>query len=335
MESIKIRKTALLLLCFIIFDHSASAEDIGDKRELIPVGRTVAIEIETQGVVITALTKVDTAAGEKEPAYEAGLRAGDIIEYIGPRRIDCAADLKKALEEERGEISVRYTRNGRQFQTSLTPVLGTSGRYELGVWLRSGLAGLGTVTYIDPESGTFGALGHSVSDVETGTVLPIREGHIFFAEIDGAVKGKKGSPGELKGYSSAEGKCGVIDRNNECGIFGTADPEVFGVCGALPVMPRGELKCGEAYIISDVGDGPVKYRAEISRIYRGEDNSRDFLITVTDDTLISLTGGIVQGMSGSPIIQGDKIVGAVTHVLINDPAKGYGIFIDRMLEAAA
>ena len=335
MESNKIGKIASLLLCLIILDHSVSAEDAGDTRELIPVGRTVAIEIETQGVVITALTKVDTEAGEAEPAYEAGLRAGDVIEYIGSRRIDSAEDFKRALEENQGEISVRYMRSGSRYQTSVTPVLGTSGRYELGVWLRSGLSGLGTVTFIDPEKGEFGALGHSVSDIETGIVLPVREGHISFAEIEGAVKGKKGSPGELKGHAAADDECGAIERNNEYGIFGTADPEAFGSDPALTVMPRGELKCGEAYIYSDVGDGPEKYKAEISRIYRGADNTRDFLITVTDDRLISATGGIVQGMSGSPIIQKDKIAGAVTHVLINDPTKGYGIFIDRMLDAAA
>ena len=333
MESNKKRKLALLFLCFIIIGQSA-ADYTGGTRKLIPVGRTVAVEIETQGVVITALTKVDTGSGEAEPAYEAGLRSGDIIEYIGSRRIDCAADIKTALEEG-GELSVRYIRGGEQYQTSVSPVLGASGRYELGVWLRSGLSGLGTVTYIDPESGSFGALGHSVSDSETGVVLPVREGHISFANIEGAVKGKKGSPRELRGNSEEEGTIGIIERNNECGIFGTADPSAFGDGEALKVMQRGELKCGEAYLLSDVGDGPEKYKAEISRVYRGADGTRDFLITVTDDKLISLTGGIVQGMSGSPVIQSGKIVGAVTHVLINDPTKGYGVFIDRMLEAAA
>ncbi|MCR4771877.1 MAG: SpoIVB peptidase [Oscillospiraceae bacterium] len=331
MESIKTGKIAALLLCFALADCSAAASDA---RELVPVGRTVAIEIETQGVVITALTKVDTASGEAEPAYDAGLRAGDVIEYIGSRRIDCPEDLKKALEEECGELSVRYTRGGRQYQTAVTPVLGTSGRYELGVWLRSGLSGLGTVTFIDPEDGSFGALGHSVNDIETGVVLPLREGSIYYARIDGAVKGEKGSPGELRGSSSGE-KCGEIDLNDECGIFGNADDGAFGSGDAIPVMPRRELKCGEAYILSDVGKGPVRYKAEISRIYRGSECARDYLITVTDDELISLTGGIVQGMSGSPVIQNGKIVGAVTHVLIGDPTKGYGIFMDRMLDAAA
>lgn len=329
MVSNKIRSAAAAVLCF--FALSVSAHAAADPISLIPVGRAVGIEIETQGVIVTAVTKVDTPQGEAEPAFEAGLRAGDIIEYIGPQLIESAADFRKALDEAGGTVSLRYTRGGRQYQTTITPVLSTNGHYELGVWLRSGMAGIGTVTFYDPGSGCFGALGHPVSDMDTGVMLPVREGAIYPARISSVVKGQKGEPGELKGYSESGESCGTITKNCRSGLSGTAEPGAF-AGEPMPVMKRSQLKCGEAYIISDVGEGVKQYSVEISRVYHGVDDERDMLITVTDEGLISVTGGIVQGMSGSPIIQNGMLAGAVTHVLINDPTKGYAISMESMLE---
>lgn len=336
MEAKFFKRTAAAILCFVLFAGSVEAAE----TTLIPLGRAVGIEMQADGVIITTITKVQTPQGEAEPAAEAGLKAGDVIQYINAQPIASSMDFRNALDDCDGQISVRYIRGGKQYQATVKPVRGTEGNYEIGVWLRSGMAGIGTVTFIDPSTGVFGALGHSVSDIDTGILLPLREGEIRCAVINGVVKGEKGKPGELKGTISDGQVCGKITANSESGIFGKAEAWTFGNSAdswsnqALPAASKSDIRCGEACILSDVSGTAKSYCVEISRVYHDNAGSRDMLITVTDPELIALTGGIVQGMSGSPVLQNGKIVGAVTHVLINDPTRGYGISVENMLSVA-
>ena len=218
-------------------------------------------------------------------------------------------------------------RQGSIRQFNVQPALGSDGCWKLGLWLRDGVSGVGTLTFYDPESGIYGALGHSISDADTGAVLPLGEGSIYDAEIVGIVPGEAGTPGELDGDTDEAAFLGDIRLNCGCGIFGAADFE------GEP-LETGEIKTGKATICCTVsGDTVSEYEIEIKKVYETSDFTT-VMLTVTDPELLAQTGGIVQGMSGSPIIQGGKLVGAVTHVFVNDPTSGYGISIQDMLSMA-
>ena len=205
-----------------------------------------------------------------------------------------------------------------------------NGEFSLGIVLKDGAAGIGTITYIDPETGLFGGLGHGICDPETGVLMPLRSGSSMKVEIGGVIKGKSGRPGELKGYFLSE-RTGNVKSNTVCGVFGYFS-SIPSLKDPIPVGNRDELKEGKATVYSTLGDDGIKaYEIEISKIDRGSTDNKSFVITVTDDQLKARSGGIVQGMSGSPIVQDGKLVGAVTHVLISDPTRGYGVFIENML----
>ena len=264
--------------------------------------------------------------------YNGRLRKYYYITPLGRNRIE---EFREELGRwSGGEITLRVLRGDKTMQFAVTPSAGKNGG-ELGVWLRDGMAGLGTVSFYDPATGLYGALGHAVNDIDTGVLIPVRDGEIMAAEVSGVVRGECGKPGELLGSFDSDAELGSIETNCTSGIFGQLDRNcsIAGGC-ALEMAQRHEIMVGEATVLAGV-DGTVReYAVEISRIYPGETGGRDLLITVTDPALIEKTGGIVQGMSGSPIIQDGKLVGAVTHVLVNDPTRGYGIFIENMLEAA-
>ncbi|MCL2567924.1 MAG: SpoIVB peptidase [Oscillospiraceae bacterium] len=305
--------------------------------ELVPVGKTVGIDIKCEGVMVVALGEVETEDGVEAPGANAGLLPGDVITGVGSTKINSAAQLKAAVEEADGQtIAVQVLRpDGQRLQLNLTPARDKLGNHELGLWLRDGMAGIGTVTFYDPKTGIFGALGHAVSDVETGVLMPIGGGSIMPAGVKSVRRGTPGAPGELQGDFAVRTQIGALFANTPTGIFGHAmDKEALNRGQTLPVGSRGELKVGPATIFTNVSGTEVgEFAIEISRVFTGGDD-RNMMITVTDPALIALTGGIVQGMSGSPIVQNGKIVGAVTHVLINNPEKGYGIAIDSMLENA-
>ena len=320
--------TAALLLLMT----PVSAEEAGE--ELVPVGAAVGVRIETDGLLVIGIAELPAAGGSRSPAGEAGIRRGDIITYAGSMRVTTAQQLREALSVTEGEVSVRFLREGREMQVTVRPERGEDGQPELGVWLRSGLSGIGTITWYDPATGAFGALGHGVSDVDTGIMLPLKSGIVGRARVDSVVKGSAGTPGELKGNLGLEQPFGCITENTETGIVGYLEPgalpETMGE--PVPLCPREKIRCGQAEILSNVSGSPVRYAARILRVYPGG-SGRDFLIQVTDETLLGLTGGIVQGMSGSPVLQEGRLVGAVTHVLVTDPARGYGVSIESMLEA--
>ncbi|MBR3555015.1 MAG: PDZ domain-containing protein [Oscillospiraceae bacterium] len=329
-----IKKGAAALAAVFLLTLSPAAAE-GPPRQLVPVGAAIGVHLETDGLLVIGMSELETSSGSRSPAFEAGIRSGDLILEVGDVRVATARQLREALESETGEVSVRFLREGREMQVTVCPERGEDGQPELGVWLRSGLSGIGTMTWYDPASGRFGALGHAVSDVDTGVLLPMKSGIVGKASVDSILRGSAGTPGELKGSMGLEKPFGSILENREAGIFGVLEP------GALPetmgeaveLCPLGELRCGPAEILSDVSGRRESYSARVLRVYPGG-GSRDLLIQVTDERLIRLTGGIVQGMSGSPILQGGRLAGAVTHVLVSDPTKGYGISIEDMLDAA-
>jgi len=261
------------------------------------------------------------------------LLAGDRIVMINGKEIDSAEDVEAALLASGGKrLEIDVIRCGERLRISVTPRL-VDGKYTLGVTLRSQTAGIGTVTFIDPETNAFGGLGHGVSDA-SGGYITVKEGAVCSVTLGGCKRGEVGHAGELTGVLK-QTKLGTIDINSECGVFGTLDTLPDYCDKPLPAAKRGEVKCGAAEIISTVKNGKrATYGIEIYDIDQNSHGSKSFKIKVTDPTLIAITGGIVRGMSGSPIIQDGKLVGAVTHVMVANPTEGYGIFIENMLNAA-
>ena len=317
-------------LCAIVLGSSLGAEASG--KMLVPGGSVVGIKVECDGVMVVGMNEPE---GGSLPAFEAGIRTGDVITHIGADEVESIEDFREELSEWRGgDISLRVLRGDKTMQFTVTPTAGKNGG-ELGVWLRDGMAGLGTVSFYDPATGLYGALGHAVNDIDTGVLIPVREGEIMEAKVSGVVRGECGKPGELLGSFDSDAELGSIQINCANGIFGSMnrDCSIAGGC-ALEMAERGDVCVGPATVLAGVDGSVREYAVEISRIYPEDSGGRDLLITVTDPQLIAKTGGIVQGMSGSPICQNGKIVGAVTHVLVNDPTRGYGIFIENMLDAA-
>ena len=323
---------AALAVVFLLTLSPAAAE--GPTRRLVPVGAAIGVHLETDGLLVIGKSELETGSGSRSPAFEAGIRSGDLILQVGQVRVSTARQLREALETEEGEVSVRFLREGREMQVSVRPEKGEDGQPELGVWLRSGLSGIGTMTWYDPVTGRFGALGHGVSDVDTEVLLPLKSGIVGKAEVSSVTRGSAGTPGELKGGMGLEQPFGSILANTEAGIVGVLEPGALPQTAGdpVPLCPKRELRCGRAEILSDIGGQPERYEAFVLRVYPGS-GGRDFLIQVTDPRLISLTGGIVQGMSGSPVLQEGRLAGALTHVLVSDPTRGYGIGIEAMLAA--
>lgn len=318
MKKMAFRAVAATVLCFTV-SLGASAAEL-----LIPVGKVVGLSVTEGSVTIVAF---DESLGSG--AREAGLQIGDEIVSVDDTAIDSASDLQEALTRSDGSVRVTVNRDRRQREVTVKPALSDQGP-KLGVYIREGVTGIGTVTYYDPDTGTFGALGHGVSNAR-GTLANMNTGAIYRATVASVKPGQAGKPGQLKGSVTAAQPIGQLKINCDCGVFGTC--EGFGG-EALPV---GEAQTGSAQILSNVnGDAVETFAVEITKILDDDgEKGRDLMLRVTDRKLLQTTGGIVAGMSGSPIIQNGCLVGAVTHVLVNDPTTGYGIFIENMLDAAA
>ena len=299
-------------------------------------GMPFGVKFLTDGVIVAGTFEVKTDNGAKNPAAEAGIRQNDIILEADGVKITDTALLNELCEKSGGAaMKIVYLRNDKKHECSLTPARSCDdGKYKTGMYVRDSGAGIGTVTYIMPQTLEFGGLGHGICDGESGKLIPMQRGSVVGVTISGVVKGLVGTPGEVRGYFSS-GKTGTLLQNTECGVFGAFAklPENAGTL--MSVGTKDEMRVGEAYILSTLdGTTPQKYRIEISDIRPGATGNKCFTVKVTDPALLEKSGGIVQGMSGSPIIQNGKIVGAVTHVLVNDPTTGYGIFIENMLGAA-
>ncbi len=298
-------------------------------QELLVGGQAVGIQISTDGVVVAGFCPVETAEGAVSPSEDAGLRPGDLICGADGRKVTDASDLIDALENAGEQIELRVQRGSQELSLPVVPAVGEEGRPMLGIMLRDGLNGLGTLTFCDPDSGVFGALGHSINDSETGLAVPLREGSVTEALIVSVHPGTAGTPGELDGISDLSQVLGSVERNTDVGIFG----HISAALGSRPAR-IGELTAGPASILSTVeGRETGEFQVEINRVYRDADGTHA-MFSVTDPALLSRTGGIVQGMSGSPILQNGCLVGAVTHVFINDASRGYAVSIQDMLRAA-
>ena len=295
---------------------------------LIPVGRVIGLEL-LDGTVTVA--SFDDALGSV--AREAGLQPGDRIVSIDGKTISCAEDVRQSLQRSGGQITLQLQREGKTKTVCLTPAITTDGP-KLGVYLKQGVTGIGTVTWYDPETKSFGSLGHGVNS-RNGNLLSMTNGTAYRASVVSVQQGRAGQPGQLRGAVVDGEILGALTKNTSRGLFGQAGNGWQGE--ALPVAACQEVKPGKATILSTIAGETVQaYSVEILKIYPNtKTGDRNLLLKVTDPALLETTGGIVQGMSGSPIIQDGKLVGAVTHVLVNDPTTGYGIFIENMLDAAA
>ena len=322
------------LLCISLSCAPAWAQE--DERTLIPLGQTVGIKLFSDGVLVVSTSELESDGVSVSPAKDCGLKEGDLILRMNDEKVQSTEHVQDILREN-GEapVALQVRRGSKTMETSITPVHCEDDVYRMGAWIRDSMAGIGTLTYYDPVSGTYGALGHGITDVDTAKLMPLAAGSIMETTVQAVKKGEKGDPGELKGDFSVQRDVGTLQANTDEGIFGAVGDESFLCCEeALPVARRDQIHTGPATIRSTIaGDTVEEYEVEIEHIYPDSQTTRNMMVRVTDPRLLETTGGIVQGMSGSPIIQDGKLVGAVTHVLVNDPTKGYGIFIENMLGA--
>ncbi|MDR1674073.1 MAG: SpoIVB peptidase [Oscillospiraceae bacterium] len=299
---------------------------------LVPGGTPFGIKLLMDGVMVVEIGEVDSG---DSPAMSAGLRKGDIIQSVNGKKVSSNAGLQKCIANCDGKpVDLCIKRDEKIISVSLMPVYNEQANaYQAGVWVRDSTAGMGTMTFYDPETNEFGGLGHPICDVDTGEIIPIANGEIVDVQINGVKKGVSGIPGELQGNFIPSGSTGVLESNNECGVFGKLLKKTDS-SKAIPMALKQEAKLGDAVILSTInGTTPKEYQISIRKIdFGGDDSARNMIIKITDPELLNKTGGIVQGMSGSPIIQNGKIIGAVTHVLVNDPTSGYGIFCENMYE---
>lgn len=316
-------------------DYSVpTASNAISEARLIPCGTPFGIKMLTDGVVVTDFGYVNGSVSQTSPAEVAGVKIGDVITAVNGVSVYTSEELTAAVQENPEECCIELTRSGRELEITAVPVISTEdGTYKIGLWTRDSCAGIGTMTFYDPETGVFGGLGHAVSDASTGQRLPLLEGEITAVTITNVLKGSSGTPGELCGAFVSDSKTGTIEINSEYGVFGHSAAPILGE--PLEVANSSEIKQGKASIYTTIsGMSPKEYEIEIVKIDRGSSAAvRNMTIRVTDKELLKQTGGIVQGMSGSPIIQNGKLVGAVTHVLVNDSTMGYGVFIENMVGA--
>lgn len=307
-------------------------------RQMVQVcGDPVGIYMETEGVLIIDTGTVLSSQGTSQTPAENIVQPGDYIVAFNEQQVTSKRELIEDVKNCGGDTaSLLVRRDGEEIPLSLVPVKDQGGEYKLGIWVRDDTQGIGTLTYV-AEDGSFGALGHGISDVDTGGLLKISGGTLYQAQILGVRKGSAGSPGELSGliHYQDDKNMGTIVDNTSNGIYGAMENPQAGELHLqeMPVGYKQEMELGQASILCNVGEGLQEYEAEITKIdLNQEDTNKSFIIQVTDPKLLEITGGIVQGMSGSPVIQNGKFVGAVTHVFVQDSTSGYGIFAETMLE---
>lgn len=303
------------------------------KVKVIPLGNAIGLKLYTEGVLIVGMSEIEG----KRPYEFSGIKEGDRIISIDNKKIETTEDLIETVNSSKGkEVSIKYVRENSEEVTNITPVQTKQNEYKLGLWVRDAAAGVGTASFYIPSTGMFASLGHGITDIDTGDLITISNGELVSTNIVSIQKGEKGKPGEIKGSIEGSRKIGEVYKNSSFGIFGkVSNKNSLKVTESeMEILNRDEIKKGKAQIICELEDGKKEhYDIEIQRIYTANNkDNKSMLIKITDERLLEKTGGIIQGMSGSPIIQNGKFVGAVTHVLVNDPTTGYGVFADMMLK---
>ena len=304
------------------------------KTSVVPMGNAIGMKLYTAGVLVVGMSEIEG----KKPYENSGIKEGDRIVQINQNQIDNTDDLMEAVNQSNGnKISLQYVRDEKTITTSIKPVKNSSNEYKIGLWVRDAAAGVGTLTFYEPASGMFATLGHGIMDIDTLDLIKIANGELVTTNILSITKGTKGNPGEIRGTIEVGHTIGNISKNTKFGIFGTMNKTPYLTVSdenAMQVALREEIKTDKAQIICELENGKKEYYdIEIQKVFvNNNKDNKSMLIKITDLKLLEKTGGIIQGMSGAPIIQNGKFVGAVTHVLVNDPTIGYGVFADIMLK---
>ena len=297
-------------------------------------GDAFGLKMYTNGLIVVGFSDVKTERGSRNPALEAGIEKGDLLKTVNGVRLAKNSDVTSLINASGGaEATLVLERGGERMTVTLSPAFSAEdGKYKLGMWVRDSAAGIGTVSFYEPETGLFVGLGHGIYDTDTETLMPAAKGEIVKTTITGVKRGEKGSPGELYGVFDQETVIGELHGNSALGVYGKLTNAVAG--DELPIALKQEIEVGDAKLITPaIGGGKAEYDVRITSVVNDDRGSgRNMIIKITDEKLLELTGGIVQGMSGSPIVRDGKIVGAVTHVLVNDPTCGYAVFAERMYE---
>lgn len=326
----------MVLKLFGLFNFKKISLDVIDTTELIPCGNPIGIYVETEGILVLGSGRITGEDGLNYEPVNNKLKSGDYILAVNGKNLSRKNELIEEIQKSNGkDITLLVRRNKEKITVRVTPVRTSSGSYKIGAWIRDNTQGIGTLTFVTAD-GQFGALGHGITDIDTGVLMDIKAGSIYRAEIMSIIKGKEGEPGELIGMirQSNHHKIGAITNNTMQGIFGTIGKEYQNSLGQKPLSIglKQEVTKGKAKILCTVDDTVEEFDIEIESIDISNSNqSKGIVLRITDERLLTMTGGIVQGMSGSPIIQNDKIIGAVTHVFIQDSTKGYGTFIENMV----
>lgn len=336
--------TAAACSAFIFYSAKALSEtqsqgypvSAGGDSWVYPSGIPVGLYLQTEGVMVISTGDVTSASGQTSSPAKGKVQPGDYITAVNGTPVHSKSQLLYYVQTYGNQpIRLQISRNGEETQVRLSPVLCDDDTYRLGLWVRDDAQGIGTMTYITKD-GTFGALGHGISDYDTGKLLSSEEGKLYQAFIWGIRKGERGTPGGLCGIINYEehNVIGLIAKNTSVGLYGTIDKSVLKQyrLSPVPVARKSEIVCGPAELRCYLEQEPKDYAVEIVKCEANKQDGKDIVLKVTDPELLEMTGGIIQGMSGSPILQNGKIIGAVTHVFVDDPTKGYGISIQTMLE---
>lgn len=304
---------------------------------VIPVGKAIGMRLYTKGVLVVGMSEIENEEKIKEKPYEnSGIEEGDSIIAINNEEINTTDELIQQVNNSNGEsLKIKYVKNDKILETSIVPVK-TKEDYKIGLWVRDAAAGIGTLTFYEPSTNMFMSLGHGIIDIDTEEIVDISRGELVTANILSIIKGEKNKPGEIKGSITKGVAIGDIYKNTKMGVYGNVKNRQYidTTYNEMEVAERSEIKTGKATILCQLDSGtPQEYQIEIERIYSNNNtDNKSMLIKITDEELLNKTGGIIQGMSGAPIMQNGKFIGAVTNVLVKDPTKGYAIFGDLLIK---
>ena len=332
-------KSTLLLKLFNKITLKEVEVDVISDVKVVPVGNIIGLKLYTKGVLVVGMNEIENVKNEVSKPYEnAGIAEGDIIVSVNNNAITCTSDLLEEVKKSAGkEIEIKYLRKGNLYETGIIPQKTEDNQFKLGLWVRDSAAGVGTITYYEPSTGRFAALGHGILDIDTRALVEIANGEIVTADILSVQKGEKGIPGEIRGSIVNGNTIGKISKNTDIGIYGTLENLSqlnIDTSKSIEIAKRNEIKIGKAKIICTLENNETKeYEVEIQKIdILNNENNKSMIIKITDKELLEKTNGIIQGMSGSPIIQNGKLVGAITQVFVSSPNMGYGVFADLMIK---